>query len=218
VKTTFRDFVAGGICCTIITLLAIAIALGAIRPLTDPILHDYHILVEFFAGLLSYGLLSALAVRMLVAARPLAPGEYDDDDRTFARWKLLTVLHHLGQAALTPFTPVFARPLVAKLFGARIGRDIAIGGRIDDPWLVTIGDGVVLGNNSLVSGNMLAGGKLVLGRVSIGDGSTVGVNCVVMPGVTMGARTTLIGGAIVSPKTTIPDDETWRGNPARKWR
>jgi hypothetical protein len=217
VKATFRDFVVGGLATLAVAAIAIAIVLLAIRPATIALLHGYHVVADFFAGLLFYGLLSAALVRVLIAVRPLEPGEYAADDATFTYWKLLTILHHLGQAALTPLTPVFARPIVAALFGARVGRDVAIGGRIDDPWMVSVGDGVVLGNQSLVSGNVLAGGKLILGRVSIAAGSTIGVNAVVMPGVTIGERVVLIGGTIAPPGTTIPDGETWRGNPARKW-
>ena len=217
-KATVFDFVAGGLLVVVIALLAGAFALLAIAPASAALVGDYHVLVDFFAGLLFYGLFSAAAIRMLVALRPLRPGEYEVDDRAFAYWKLLTIVHHLGHAALIPLTPVFARPLVARLFGARVGRDVAIGGRIDDPWMVTLGDGVVLGNQSLVSANMLAGGRLVVGRVSIGTGSTIGANAVVLPGVTIGERVILIGGAITPPGTTIPDGETWRGNPARKWQ
>jgi serine acetyltransferase len=216
-KATLRDFVVCGLLIAVIAALAIAFAIVVVRPASSAAVRDYHVIVDFLAALLAYGLLSAATVRVLAAARPIAPGEYDADHPAFARWKLMTILHHLGQASLLPLTPVFARPVIARLFGARVGADVAIGGRIDDPWMVTIGANVVLGNQTLVSGNMLAGGKLVVGRVSIGAGSTIGVNCVVMPNVTIGERVLLIGGAIAPPNTTIPDGETWRGNPARKW-
>jgi UDP-3-O-[3-hydroxymyristoyl] glucosamine N-acyltransferase len=58
--------------------------------------------------------------------------------------------------------------VVEALFGARVGANVAIGGTIDDPYQVSIGDGAVVGHNSLISGNVLYGGRLTIGRVSIG--------------------------------------------------
>jgi len=140
------------------------------------------------------------------------------DSPIFVYWKLLTIVYRLGQAALLPFTPIFLRPLVARLFGARVGRDVAIGGSIDDPFLTTLGDGAVLGNNSLVAGSMIAGGRFTVGPVRIGVGATVGANSIVLPGTELGDRAQLLGGSIVVAGTRIPAGETWRGNPARKWQ
>ena len=168
-------------------------------------------------ALLVYGLLSAMLVRVLLKIRPMKPGEYSMDSSVFTYWKLLTIVYRLGQGALNPFTPVFVKPLVEILFGARVGADVALGGTIDDPYMVTIGAGAVLGNASLVSGNMVYGGKFVCGAVNIGAGATIGVNSVILPGTEVGENVTLLGGSYVMPGTKIPAGETWRGNPARKW-
>jgi acetyltransferase-like isoleucine patch superfamily enzyme len=150
--------------------------------------------------------------------RKVESGDHATDSSAFAHWKLLTIVHRLGQAALLPFTPVFLRPVVARLFGARVGRDVAIGGSIDDPWLVTLGNGAVLGNNSLVAGSMVAGGRFTLGQVHIGAGATVGANAIVLPGTELGDGAQLLAGSVVVAGTRIPSGETWRGNPARKWQ
>ena len=100
---------------------------------------------------------------------------------------------------------------------SRVGADVALGCTIDDPYMVSIGAGAVLGNASLVSGNMVYGGKFVCGAVNIGAGATIGVNSVILPGTEVGANVTLLGGSYVMPGTKIPAGETWRGNPARKW-
>jgi acetyltransferase-like isoleucine patch superfamily enzyme len=65
---------------------------------------------------------------------------------------------------------------------------------------------------------VIADGKIVLGRISIGAGATIGVNAVVLPGTEVGERALLVGGSILPAGTTIPPGETWRGNPARKWQ
>ena len=215
-KTTYLDFLLCGLAITLIAAAAFGVVWW-VYPWSKALLSDYHVVADFFLALLAYGLLSALAVRLILRLRPILPGEYDGDSPVFTVWKLVTIVYRLGQGALLPFTTVFTRPVVEALFGARVGADVAIGGTIDDPYQVSIGDGAVIGHNSLISGNVLYGGRLTIGRVSIGPGATVGVNSVVLPGVEIGENAVLMGGSYVMPGTRVPAGETWRGNPARKW-
>jgi serine acetyltransferase len=180
-------------------------------------LGSHHVLADLALGLLAYGLLSALLLRLLLRWRPMPLGAHGPDAAAFTYWKLLNVVYRLGQASIGWCLPFFLRPLRDALFGARIGPDVAFGGTIDDPFLVTVGAGTVLGNASLVTGNYLSGGKLVCQPVHIGSGVTVGANAIVMPGVTIGDGATVMSGAVVMPGTTVPAGESWRGNPARKW-
>lgn len=216
-KTSFLDVFL----CTLATSALLAATFGVVSllaPATTAWLADYHVIVDFLLFLLVYGVLSALLVRLLLAWRPIEPHAYAMDSPVCTYWKLLTIVYRLGEGALVPFTPMFLQPVVEALFGARIGANVALGGKIDDPYLVTIGDGSVLGNASLVSANMIHGGQLTCGRVTIGAGVTIGANSVVLPGTTIGDNVTLMAGSYVMPNTTIPAGETWRGNPARKWQ
>jgi serine acetyltransferase len=217
-KTDFLDFMVCGVIISLVFASALAVAGFAVRPLSEQIFAEYHVVFDFLSVLALFGLFSAAALRTMVWLRRVEPGEYGMDSSIFSYWKVLTIVHRLGQAALIPLTPVFARPWVARLFGARIGSNVAIGGTIDDPYLVAIGDGSVLGNNSLVAGSAIAGGRITLGRVSIGNHVTVGVNAVVLPGSEVGDGALVVGGSIVLAGTRIPPGETWRGNPARKWQ
>jgi serine acetyltransferase len=215
-KTSLLDYVLSG--AVISTLLALALVLvWTASPWTRQVAGDYHVLIDLVLGLLAYGLLTAVAVRGLLRWRPMPLGEHSMESATFTYWKLLTITYRLGQAALHPITPIFLRPVVEVLYGARVGRDVALGGTLDDPYMVSIGDGTVLGNASLVSGNYISGGKLICGSVVIGRNVTVGANSVVFPGVGIGDGATLAGGSYVMPGTKIPAGEHWRGNPARKW-
>lgn len=186
-------------------------------PWSRALFSDYHVLADFFLALLLYGLLSAALVRVLLLVQPIPPGNHGMTSPIFTRWKLITIVYRLGQSALRPLTPVFLKPLVEALYGAHIGRDVALGGVIDDPYMVSVGDGTVLGNASLVSGNFISGGMLICGRVKIGRDVTVGANSVIFPGTEIGDGATLIGGSYVMPGARIPAGEVWRGNPARKW-
>ncbi len=215
-KATLTDYLLSGLAiCLIVGLSLLGVVL--VRPWTAHVLSDYHVLADFLLALLLYGLLSALLVRLLLRVHPMPSGSHDMDSPAFTYWKLLTIVYRLGQSALRPLTPVFLKPVVEALFGARIGSDVALGGVIDDPYMVSVGDGSVLGNGSLVTGNYLNGGKLVCGGITIGKGVTVGANCVVFPDTEIGDGATLVGGSYLMPGMRIPAGEAWRGNPARKW-
>lgn len=215
-KSTPWDYVWTGLWITAIAAISLGLV-WLVVPLTLRALGAYHVLFDLLLLALAYGLLSALVVRSLVRWRPVAAGAHDMDSPVFAYWKLLTVLYRLGQGALRPLVPFFLSPLLDALFGARIGRDVAFGGVIDDPYAVCIGNGVVLGHNSLVTANYLWDGKLTCGSISIGDEVTIGANSIVFPGVDIGRGAKVMNAAVVMPGTVIPAGETWRGNPARKW-
>jgi serine acetyltransferase len=216
-KTSVWDYVWSSLLITSVLAVDLALVAFGVAPLSRRWLGPYHVLADLAAAMLFYGLLSALALRAMLALRPLPRGEFDMDSGVFAYWKLLTVTYRLGQGALRPLTPIFFKPLVEVLFGAKIGADVALGGTIDDPYLVTLGDGVILGNASLVSGNVIANGKIRIGEVRIDSGATVGANAIVLPGTQIGEKALVIAGAMVIADSAIPPGETWRGNPARKW-
>lgn len=215
-KTNIEDIV---LCTAVIgTILCLCVGLvAALVPVTSSLLPRHHAVLDFVLALFVYGLLSAVAVRALLRVKPMRPGQYELDSPALAHWKLLTITYRLGQGALSPFTPVFLKPLVDALFGAQVGSRVAFGGVIDDPYMVSVGDESVLGHGCLVSANYISQGKLTCGPVVIGARVTIGANSVVLPDTHIGDGATLMGGSYVMPGTTIPAGETWRGNPARKW-
>ena len=217
-KTSFFDFVLCGFVITLILASSLATVYFGIGPFSKQYLNDYHIIVNFFLFLLFYGLLSGVAIQVLIRVKPLQLGEFAMDHPNFTYWKLLTITYRLGEFFLFPFTTVFTKPLVVKLFGAKIGKNVAIGGIIDDPYLISIGDNSIIGQNALVAGNASMNGKIHFGKVTIGSGVTVGVNSVVLPDVELGNNSVLSIGSVLLPGTKVSSDETWRGNPARKWQ
>lgn len=214
-KFTPLDYILNGLLMSLIGLCAYALASwsSAISALGS-----YHVIVSVAVFLIAYGVLSAFSIRLLLHIRPLRLGEFDVSHPNFVYWKVLMVVFDMGRFALNPFTTMPLRPLIAKLYGATIGKNVAIGGTIEDAHLITIGDGVVIGNQSLISGNMTMNGKILFGRVSIGNCVTIGANSVIMPNVEIGDNVLLGVGSVVLPGTRIPQGESWRGNPARKWQ
>lgn len=215
-KTEPFDFLLSAIVLALLAGLATgAAALGA-WGFTRSTLGAYHVLADALLFLLVFGLASAICCRLIVSAGLLRPGRYPMGDPLFRWWKLFTVVYEFGRGALLPFTTVFAKPLVAKLFGAGIGRDIALGGRLVDPQFITIGDEAIVGQDSVITAHTITSGTLILDPVEIGARATVGVNVVVMSGVRVGEGAIIAAGAVVSPGTLIPAGELWGGIPARK--
>jgi len=216
-KTSPLDYVLSTSLFVILLSLSFVSVVVLIEPLTNRLLGEYHVVADFLLFLLAYGLLSGLVVRTLAKAVPLQEGSFPLDDRNFTYWKLYSMVFYTGRALLIPWTHMAARPLVLKLFGARIGADVAIGGDIDSPYLTTIGAGTAIGNGSHVVGTMTVNDKIFIGRVRIGSNVTIAMNAVVLPDVEIGDNAVVEIGSVVMPGTRIPAGERWRGNPARKW-
>jgi serine acetyltransferase len=176
---------------------------------------SYHVLADTLVFLLAFGLLCALAARLLLRWRPLGEGMIAMDDSRFTYWKLYTVLYEFGCGALKPFTVMFLRPVVQSLFGARIGKDIALGGKLVDPHLICLEDGAIIGEGSVVTAHAINSGSLLLAPVLIQRGATIGVGAVVYPGVTVGESAVVAANAVVRSGTRIPAGEFWGGVPAR---
>jgi acetyltransferase-like isoleucine patch superfamily enzyme len=215
-KTSAWDFVLAGLCLAAVGAGAFAITAALAYPFSSRSLGAYHVIADALIFLLLYGVLSALFVRMLLVIWPLRPGDYSMDHPHFAYWKLFTVIHELGRCALLPFTTVFAKPLVAALFGAKMGRNVAFGGHMNEPPLVSVGDNAILGQDCVITAHAIMSGRIILREVSIGRSATIGVNTVVMPGVEIGDGAVVAASSVVSLGTKIPPGEMWGGIPARK--
>lgn len=215
-KSTPWDYVLSGLWISMLMAMG-GFAVWAATPWLRTGLGDYHPLAGALLFFVVFGLGCGVALRVQMRLQPIEQGTYDFDSPAFARWKLVTVLYHLGRGALRPIFPFFMLPLVDAILGARIGKDVAFGGMIDDPYWVSVGDRVVLGHNSLVTGSYLWEGKLTCGTVTIAADATVGANAIVFPDTRIGRGANVMNGAVVMPGTVIGDGETWRGNPARKW-
>lgn len=218
VKTTLSDYIITGFLMSLLALLAFFL----VREFswfcwqgTSPVASS---LMYILMGPIVYGLLSGIFLQVCVYFKPISEGEFSMDDSVFQYWKFLTMIHMFGERTLSLIAfPPFV-PLIAKLFGAKIGQNVAIGGKIDSPFLVSIGENSVLGHGSLVSGNVITDNKIILGRVRIGNNTTLGVFSVVMPNTVLGNHATLVTGSVVVQGSVVPDKESWKGNPARKWQ
>lgn len=166
--------------------------------------------------LMLFALGAAALVRLLKITTPLPSGEFRLRDRVGQRWIVVKTISELGRWALAPFTLVFFKPALYALFGAKIGRRTAIAGDLVDPYLTEIGSDVVVGQNAVLSPHLLAGDRLILGRVRLEAESTVGVGAVLQGDVFVGRGSIIAANAVVLNGTRIPPFELWGGSPACK--
>jgi len=97
-----------------------------------------------------------------------------------------------------------------------MGKNIAMGGLLVDPWFITVSDNAILGLDSAVIAHAITSGRIILKTVTIKEGATIGVHAVLMPGVVVGENSIITAGSVVTLDTIIPPNEMWGGMPARK--
>lgn len=214
-KATPIDYLLSTFLLTLLGTLAMALSSVFSAYLAQPFLLAYAPLATLFFFLLAFGLLSAVAARLVLRLWPLGEGLIAMTDRRFTVWKLYTVLYEFGCGALKPYTVMFLRPVVQALFGARIGKDIALGGKLVDPHLIQIGEGAIIGEGSVVTAHAINSGALYLAPVIVGARATIGVGAVIYPGVTIGEDATVTANAVVRSGTRIAVGELWGGVPAK---
>ncbi len=207
-KTNWIDYVLATLAIGGVVALTLLILKFAVTPVSRQ-MGQYAPIADVLSFLLLYGIFSGLLVRCVLAIKPLRRGLYSMDSPQFTQWKLIMILSEFGRGALTPFSVVFFKPLIAQLYGARIGKNVALSGTLADPYLVTLDDGVIIGQGALISGHALVNGKLYLAPVEIGRGAVIGGMVGMLPGVRVGEKALVQAGATVNLNTRIEAGECW---------
>ncbi|MGW3725240.1 Pls/PosA family non-ribosomal peptide synthetase [Streptomyces sp. NPDC000851] len=120
-------------------------------------------------------------------------------------------------AGSVPGTPVMTAWL--RGLGARIGR----GAWVESYWLpeadlVTLEDAVTVNRGCVLQTHLFHDRILRTDTVVLREGATLGPGGIVLPGSTVGARTTLGPASLVMAAESVPDDTRWLGNPIEAWR
>ena len=193
---------------------ATASALWVAEPWLRAALGSYAAIGMLLLFAFGYGGFTALLLAVVSSWLPLREGDYPTDDPQFRRWKVQHVVAELGKAALSLLFPVFARASFYVVFGARVGRRVAIAGKIIDPRLTVLEDDCVLGEGCILTSHAIVKNRFVLRAVRVGKGATIGVGSILMPGVSIGAGAIVLPGSVLKAGTEVPSGETWGGVPA----
>lgn len=171
---------------------------------------------------LIYGFLMMVLLGLVrrVFRLTLEEGEFGAGAPQAQRWLLLNGLHYiyvktfLDFLRLSPWLNTYLR-----LMGAKVGKGCVINTRgIADLPLIEMGDEVMVGGDAVIICHAVYDGKLKLERTRIGDRVTIGLEAVILPGVTIEEDATLAARACVIPGVRVTRGAVWAGTPARAVR
>ncbi|MBB1159316.1 Pls/PosA family non-ribosomal peptide synthetase [Amycolatopsis dendrobii] len=120
----------------------------------------------------------------------------------------------IGSLGGTPLLPAWLRTM-----GVKIGRGVWL----DTYWLpesdlVELGDGATINRGCVVQTHLFHDRIMTMSRVTLEEGATLGPHGIVLPGASIGARTTVGPGSLVTRGDAVPADTRWLGNPISAWR
>ncbi|MBB4945104.1 non-ribosomal peptide synthetase-like protein [Kitasatospora gansuensis] len=116
-----------------------------------------------------------------------------------------------------PGTPVLN--LWLRALGAKVGRGVWC----ETYWLpeadlVTLGDGATVNRGCVVQTHLFHDRIMRMDTVILHEGATLGPGGIVLPGSTVGARSTLGPASLVMRAESVPADTRWLGNPIESWQ
>ena len=160
--------------------------------------------------LLSYGLLVALAVRLV--GRLLRPGWHPDDGATrWALWFSEALMQASRGALFSIYMSLYIRPWLL-LAGVRVGKRTEVSTVVGLNRLTSFGELSFAADDVAFASARFRGGWIRLGEIEIGRATFVG-NGAVVPGDSKLGGNGTIGVYTTAPRTT-PDGTSWFGAPA----
>ena len=154
----------------------------------------------------------AIAGKWLIIGR-LKAGRYPLWGLTYYRWWLADRLIEAAPAYFLSGSTLYTWWL--RALGAKIGRDVTIGSiTLRAPDLLTLGDGVSIGNAANFENARVEHGVLVVGAITLAHEAGVGSYAVLEGNTRIGAYGHLQGQSALSDGETLPAGRVWKGSPA----
>ncbi len=120
-------------------------------------------------------------------------------------------------AGSVPGTPVMTAWL--RGLGAHIGKGVWVESYwLPETDLVTLEDAATVNRGCVLQTHLFHDRILRTDTVVLREGATLGPGGIVLPGSTIGARTTLGPASLVMAAESVPDGTRWLGNPIEAWR
>ncbi|MCU1263175.1 MAG: hypothetical protein JWO80_6060, partial [Bryobacterales bacterium] len=234
-RKTFRDFI--GLFAAILPMILSAAIVALCLSLAGARAWPWHVWLLLSPGLYLLWLTGYLLICGWICGRlgkkypkpryqamnpenPLASKEDLGIVTAVACYRRAMILTRLPLVSMLEQTSAF-RDVVLRAFSpsVHIGKPSFILGVLEDPDLTNIGDSVVIGAGSVISGHavsMRQDGFLVYlsAPVSIGHRVTVGGNSRIAMGSDIGNDAVIEAGSVLPPFAKIPAGEVWGGSPA----
>ncbi|MFQ5721482.1 MAG: hypothetical protein ACE5GI_03230 [Candidatus Aminicenantales bacterium] len=172
-------------------------------------------LADFWLLLLSAVVIPGLGWRVLrigySGSHPLLFSEKD-----VRNW-IFSLVIYLPAAVILDFFHLYPlKNLQVRLFGAKVGKSVVMGGLVLDPCLLEVGDNTVIGGFSTIAGHAVERGKIFFNKVRIGRNCGVGIRAVILPGACLEDGSMLGAQSLLPKMSVIPAHQTYGGVPARK--
>ena len=136
---------------------------------------------------------------------------------TSIRWGFLNVLDRLAKPSVHHMVPSWITDFYYRAMGCKIGKNSFVSSdRINDPYMVTIGDNSIIGSKVIITPHLAEKNDLVLSPITIGNNCLIGLGAQINPGCVIGDGSVIASRAIVPKYTNIPAGEVWAGIPAKK--
>lgn len=159
-------------------------------------------------------LIVAITAKWLLLGH-IKPGRYPLWGAYYLRWWFVQGLVKLAPIRHLGGTPL--APLVLRLFGARIGRDVQIStDEIAAFDLIAIGEGSSIDDRAGLPGYTIEQGELVLGPIRIGKRCYVGTHTMLEFDTVMEDGARLDDQSFLPRGSRIPAEQTWTGSPAQR--
>ena len=132
------------------------------------------------------------------------------------QWAFLSVIDRLAKPCVQHMVPSWITNFYYRAMGCKIGKDAIISSdRINDAYMVEIGQGSIIGSRALITAHIAEKNNLVLSPISIGNNCLIGLGAQINPGCIIEDDVVIASRAIVPKYTTVPAGETWAGIPAK---
>ncbi|HUR24554.1 MAG TPA: acyltransferase [Candidatus Thermoplasmatota archaeon] len=135
-----------------------------------------------------------------------------------SRWRVAWNVVWINGSKMMPWFGL--KSWMVRRSGAKVGRFVSLGlsCQLDVlfPGRITIEDDALIGYNTTILCHGYIHDAYQLGPVRIGRQASLGANCTVLPGVTIGAGAVVGAGSVVT--RDVPAGEFWAGVPARRVR
>jgi non-ribosomal peptide synthetase-like protein len=155
----------------------------------------------------------AVAGKWIVAGR-LKAGSYPLWGMTYYRWWLADRLVESAPIYLLGGSSLYNVWL--RALGAQVGDEVIIGSMtLRAPDLLTIGNGVSIGNAVNFENARVERGRLLLGQIKLADDACVSSYAVLEGNTMVGAAGHLEGQAALGDGVHVPAGRVWGGSPAR---
>jgi serine acetyltransferase len=173
-----------------------------------PIIHQAAIACSIVAGYFLYGITLVFVIPVVnflmpFRLKPFRGGYYS---LGAVPWYFHNALTYIVRYTFLEFiTPTPMNILFYRMMGMKIGKNVHLNTtNISDPCLIEIGDKVTIGGSAHIIAHYASKGYIIVDRVKIGKGATVGLKATIMGEVEIGEQAAIGPHEVILPKSRIP--------------